>query len=417
MSDLARTFLGPLAATSFFADFFERQPYLVRRSERGAEFADVLSLDVFEFLVASLPHAAEAGFNIVSGLARRPSPSSLTHDGMLDQLHVLGEFAAGKTLLLTRLHTRWPPVGMIARSLERLFVENGMTLSREVGANAYLTRRGSTGFARHYDDHCAFILQVVGSKTWRFYGMPSPFPVEPFDSSRYPVAGPAELTIVLEPGDMLYVPRGLVHDASANDVESLHVTLGVYVANVRDLLLASIKVLANRVPTLRRALPPAPRGPSTSLADEIVGALRTMDSSVLEEASRNAAAHYWTNLRPIPGDLLAQSLRLDELKASTIVARSPGVLSRLTFEKDTITLTFPGVVRSGGESHRALLEFLHTNHTFVPSDIPGCLDDDSRVEVVRGLVADGVLRAIFAAPVAEHVTARATSRSTDSERA
>lgn len=38
-----------------------------------------------------------------------------------------------------------------------------------VGANAYLTPPDSQGFAPHYDDIEAFILQIEGKKHWKLY--------------------------------------------------------------------------------------------------------------------------------------------------------------------------------------------------------------------------------------------------------
>lgn len=38
-----------------------------------------------------------------------------------------------------------------------------------VGANAYLTPPNSQGFAPHYDDIEAFVLQIEGSKNWKVY--------------------------------------------------------------------------------------------------------------------------------------------------------------------------------------------------------------------------------------------------------
>lgn len=38
-----------------------------------------------------------------------------------------------------------------------------------VGANAYLTPPNSQGFAPHYDDIEAFVLQIEGRKRWKLY--------------------------------------------------------------------------------------------------------------------------------------------------------------------------------------------------------------------------------------------------------
>lgn len=38
-----------------------------------------------------------------------------------------------------------------------------------VGSNVYLTPPGTQGFAPHYDDIEAFVLQLEGKKRWRLY--------------------------------------------------------------------------------------------------------------------------------------------------------------------------------------------------------------------------------------------------------
>ncbi len=39
--------------------------------------------------------------------------------------------------------------------------------------------------------------------------------------------GPAALDVVLAPGDALYLPRGWLHSAPAQDASSLHLTVGI----------------------------------------------------------------------------------------------------------------------------------------------------------------------------------------------
>lgn len=101
-----------------------------------------------------------------------------------------------------------------------------------VGANIYLTPPGTQGFAPHYDDIEAFILQVEGSKRWRVY---PPHKIQnqlPRVSSRnfgQKGLGKPVLDVLLEAGDMLYFPRGFIHQG--NTVEgkhSLHVTISTY---------------------------------------------------------------------------------------------------------------------------------------------------------------------------------------------
>lgn len=104
-----------------------------------------------------------------------------------------------------------------------------------VGANAYLTPKGaSQGFAPHYDDIEAFCLQLEGRKRWKVYA--------PKKEERLPRASSEDFSedymkdlepvmdVVLEPGDMLYMPRGWIHHGitlppSQGNEHSLHLTM------------------------------------------------------------------------------------------------------------------------------------------------------------------------------------------------
>jgi bifunctional lysine-specific demethylase and histidyl-hydroxylase NO66 len=97
-----------------------------------------------------------------------------------------------------------------------------------VGANAYLTPPGqSQGFAPHYDDIDAFILQLEGYKRWKVYAPLDPVNKLPRISSHdftptdllhvTPV-----LDVVLGPGDVLYMPRGWIHEATTLPSREVH---------------------------------------------------------------------------------------------------------------------------------------------------------------------------------------------------
>lgn len=107
-----------------------------------------------------------------------------------------------------------------------------------VGANAYLTPpNASQGFAPHYDDIEAFCLQLSGRKRWKVY---PPFPGKKLPRVSSPDYTEEDLKeiepvmdVVLSPGDMLYMPRGWIHQActlegganSKDDGHSLHLTV------------------------------------------------------------------------------------------------------------------------------------------------------------------------------------------------
>ncbi|GAB0492174.1 hypothetical protein MMPV_003434 [Pyropia vietnamensis] len=121
---------------------------------------------------------------------------------------------AGCSLRLLRPQASSTPLWSLASRLEAHF-------RCAVGANAYLTPAGTQGFAPHFDDIDAFILQVAGAKRWRVYpprsdGLDTLPRYSSVDFGESDLAGrPPIIDSVLCPGDVLYLPRGAVHQAVA----------------------------------------------------------------------------------------------------------------------------------------------------------------------------------------------------------
>ncbi|EHB15454.1 Nucleolar protein 66 [Heterocephalus glaber] len=116
------------------------------------------------------------------------------------------------------------------------------------GSNVYLTPPNSQGFAPHYDDIEAFVLQLEGRKLWRVYRPRVPGEELALTSSpnfSQEDLGEPVLQTVLEPGDLLYFPRGFIHQAECqNGVHSLHLTLSTYQRNTWGDFLEAILPLA-----------------------------------------------------------------------------------------------------------------------------------------------------------------------------
>ena len=117
------------------------------------------------------------------------------------------------------------------------------------GANVYLTPPNTQGFAPHYDDIEAFILQLEGKKRWRVYAPRNKSETLPRQSSgNY---GPSDdlgkplLDVVVEAGDLLYFPRGFIHQGEAVDNKhSLHLTFSTYQKTAYVDLLEKVSLFA-----------------------------------------------------------------------------------------------------------------------------------------------------------------------------
>lgn len=133
-----------------------------------------------------------------------------------------------------------------------------------VGANIYLTPPGTQGFAPHFDDVEVFILQLEGKKRWRLYEpRTSNEKLARFSSPNFSQSeiGSPCLDATLEAGDMLYFPRGTIHQGNCfEDIHSLHITISCHQMNtIGDLLQkivpAALETALAECVDFRRGLP------------------------------------------------------------------------------------------------------------------------------------------------------------------
>ena len=143
----------------------------------------------------------------------------------------------GCSVRLLNPQTFVPKVALLTTTLQDYF-------GCFVGANAYLTPPDSQGFAPHYDDIEAFILQVEGKKHWRLYAPKSDSEMLPrFSSGNFnqDEIGKPIMEVTLERGDLLYFPRGTIHQGNTvSGHHSLHITLSCYQRNTWGDLLEKV---------------------------------------------------------------------------------------------------------------------------------------------------------------------------------
>jgi ribosomal protein L16 Arg81 hydroxylase len=118
-------------------------------------------------------------------------------------------------------------------------------------ANCYLTPPNSQAVPAHADDRDVLVFQLVGSKNWQVYQkvpVPFPYPHEQVGKQGVEVpnevlTGPVAVSTTLRPGDVLYMPRGFVHQANCSDCLSFHVTVALA---THDWSLAGIMSMATK---------------------------------------------------------------------------------------------------------------------------------------------------------------------------
>lgn len=215
-------------------EIWGRRPRHVPAQALPAPFADLLSTQDVDDLLSR--RGLRAPFLRVAKEGRTLPDADFTRGGgvgaaisdQLDDTALLRLFASGHTLVLQGLHRSHPPLLTFAQQLAG-------DLGHPVQVNAYVTPAQSTGFSAHYDVHDVFVLQAAGEKRWRLHPPVHPHPLrdQPWQQREAAVAAAAEaepyLEVTLQPGDVLYVPRGWLHAATALGGVSTHITVGVHV--------------------------------------------------------------------------------------------------------------------------------------------------------------------------------------------
>ena len=170
--------------------------------------------------------------------------------GSIDLPRLLALYDRGSTLILSQMEEVHAPLARFCRGLERVFMH-------PVQCNVYLTPPGAKGFRVHYDTHDVLILQVQGEKLWRYW----PTPPVPFANNRTPHQRQPEpqeppLTQMLRPGDVIYLPRGILHDAASQGTQSsLHLTIGLLDISWADALRTALTVLEASDAAFRQSFP------------------------------------------------------------------------------------------------------------------------------------------------------------------
>ncbi|MEK9518638.1 cupin domain-containing protein [Streptomyces sp. NPDC087908] len=315
----------------FARDVWGRAPLLTRGA---GDFSDLFSASAVDELVSRrglrtpFLRVAKGGSTAPESSYTSPGGVGATVSDQLDDTALWRSFADGSTLVLQALQRTWQPVMEFASRL-------GAELGHPVQANAYVTPPQNRGFDDHYDVHDVFVLQVTGAKRWIVHEPVHPDPLrdQPWTAHRAAVAeaalGEASIDTVLEPGDVLYLPRGWLHAAEAQGEVSIHLTLGVHTwtrhALAEQLAQAALALLRDD-PEMRRSLPLGVEGPDEALAfvrRRLAAALDEADPTPLFHETRRGQA------RPAPLGPLAQLDVLRSLAPDTPVRLREALDARL----------------------------------------------------------------------------------------
>jgi ribosomal protein L16 Arg81 hydroxylase len=197
----------------------------------------------------------------------------------------------GATLILDRVHKFVPAIADLTTKLRS-------EIGHPVQTNMYCSSPATQGFRCHYDTHEVLILQIDGCKQWHVFDQTVQYPlVEQKSAALVPPSEPPYLSCVLQPGDLLYIPRGHWHYAVAQDQPSLHLTLGVLCKTGIDFLAWLTEDLKQQA-LWRENLPLRSNFTTTALSDHVDTLLENLKHYLEQKCTEATYTRYFASLEP-----------------------------------------------------------------------------------------------------------------------
>jgi len=259
-------------------------------------------------------------------------------------------------------------------------------------ANVYITPPNSQGFRMHYDDHDIFSLQIKGPKRWRLYDTREELPTSkgPFRNALVLIS-----EIELHAGDLLYMPRGIVHEAFATDVSTIHVNFscgGIYGFH----LVQSLVKLAEEEDVFFRKM--IPHGLSSeeeisnykSLFTEKLVALigKYGVETLLQRQNEKFVERQVIDFK----GRLSDALALEKLNINSLLIKRKALAFDLQKTADGTIISFRGQTISVSRIFDIAI-FLQ-DQPFKVADIEGLITNNGKLAMVREFVETGFLQII-----------------------
>lgn len=388
-------------AASFGAKNWGRRPLHVAAATTTAAttFEDLVTTDVIDDLIATRGLRSNDITMTKNGSTipwhRLSTIGNYAPDGEeLDSGKVLSEFCDGASITFPTMERLWPPLRAFSAALHA-------DLGHPVNTAATTSPPGTADTIDVYDTTDTFVVQISGMTTWQVVEplIGDPLPTQPWHSHASDLAEHVKesvpVTYTMQPGDVLYLPRGYIYRRETGSEASTSLAFSITVWNagtIADLLISALRDSLTVTPELRVALPIAPdvSDPLTlgafvaSVQHNLAEALKSIDpvatATTFNGSQRRA-------VKPESLSTLQSALSSEAVCDTTRLALRGGIDA--SWERPGLLSGQPGVliVDANDEPH---VNLLLRDGTVKAGDLSE--DHDKALEMAKRLIRGGWVR-------------------------
>jgi mannose-6-phosphate isomerase-like protein (cupin superfamily) len=385
--DQARTILAaafaPLSPDHFFDTYMGQtvfdlpgEPNAVRQLLLGADPKQTI-LNAFATRADQLAAHAHAP----TGPMPRPLPVSNAAEfhASIKQFH-----ERGYTVRVPAVTSLSPALHQFTRALEFM-------LHQPVKASLFWSAEGARA-PIHYDDNDNIVIQLSGRKRWLISSDPPSLHNAWRDVAEEAVVLGDHRTIDLEPGSLLYIPRGTPHTVLAQS-ESLHLAITFTPVTLREVMIAALDHLSDYDRPIREHAIGRidAQLDMIALSQRVRGAIARLHEAsrspeFLASALKRRASRTIGNMERLSGGTTAPSLSV-----SSAVRHTPLAMCHMLATPTMIDFCQPGEHINVHRGVESALRFIGATPSFRVSDLPGDLSEDVRIALVNRLIISGFL--------------------------
>ncbi|TDW91129.1 cupin domain-containing protein [Kribbella sp. VKM Ac-2566] len=391
--------LHPHTVEDFFSSVWEREHLHITREENPellSFFEELITFEDIDELLTTTYATRQRRWDSIrmgqGGIMISPEMYLSNRNGPMadvDVDRVLELHRAGASIILNSVHEALRPVGELCRALSD-------SMGIHVHGNVYITPPAAQGFPVHFDSHDVFLLQIVGEKRWELAH--SQVPLATFEAQNEDQLAPqgTQTTIHLQSGELLYIPRGVLHEGVTSKEMSAHLTIGMNPFTWAQLLHDLVEQVETTDAEFRSSVPTGLRRVGDTgedyqvtlsrltrklyVSNELVS--RSVDRITRERSDRGPA-----RLRGV----LYYMHSVDRICSDTRLRPCGTQAPDMTRTDGELVLRFGDRVLTLPSFTEVHVRALFAGQPICASDLPPGIDREGRLVLVRRLVEEGLL--------------------------